>query len=164
MEERKQEGNLLIYSLGTSQRSWEEFIQILERYSLKQIIDVRSFPVSKRYPHFSKENLSRGLREEGRVYFWLGKELGGYRRGGYEAYTKTEAFKRGLEELILLAQKAPSVIICAERFPWRCHRRFIAKALEEKGIEVIHIIDLDRLWRPKKRDQGFMFPLSQTDE
>ncbi len=163
MDRRKQEG-LQIYTLGTSQRSLEEFIEILRKYGLKRVIDVRSFPQSKRYPHFSRSNLEKELKLLDIGYFWLGRELGGFRKGGYKAYTQTPSFAQGMAKLITLAQEAPSVIICAEKFPWRCHRRFIAQKLEETGWEVIHILERDQLWRPRKRPlASLMFPPEPSD-
>ncbi len=146
MLEEMQGQRLRIYTLGTSTRSFEEFLTILKHYGIEQVIDVRSFPKSKRYPHFDREELAEKLPFYGIFYWWLGPELGGYRRGGYEAYMQTEAFAKGLTRLIEKAKSKPTVIICAERFPWKCHRRFIARRLEEKGIEVIHILDKERTW------------------
>jgi uncharacterized protein (DUF488 family) len=37
------------------------------------------------------------------------------------------------------------VILCAERLPERCHRRFIARSLEERGWKVAHIIEENRI-------------------
>ncbi len=154
----------MVYTLGTSQRLLEEFLEILEYYKLKRIIDVRSFPASKRYPHFSRQNLEKFLQEVGIEYFWLGRELGGFRPEGYKTYTRSEAFARGLASLIKLLMEKPSVIICAEKFPWRCHRRFIAQKLEEAGIEVRHIIEKGRLWCPKKKVQASLrFSPSTSD-
>ncbi|MDO8136250.1 MAG: DUF488 family protein [Candidatus Brocadiales bacterium] len=80
---------------------------------------------------------------------YIGKELGGYRKGGYEIYMRTEDFLSGIEELEGTARVNRTVFVCAERLPWRCHRRFIGQALEKKGWEVIHIIDEKRVWRSK---------------
>ncbi len=148
----------VIYTLGTSTRTLDEFLDILKHHGLKQVIDVRSFPKSSRFPHFNQEVLAKALTEAGISYHWLGKELGGYRRGGYEAYMRTKEFQEGLKRLLSLGQKAPSAIICAERFPWRCHRRYISQKLEEFGVEVRHIIEKGKLWRPKKYRPKLMFP------
>ncbi|NPB09131.1 MAG: DUF488 domain-containing protein, partial [Thermodesulfobacteria bacterium] len=88
MRTRKQE-EIVIYTLGTSQRSLEEFLEILAFYRIEQVADVRSFPSSRRYPHFCREELAQALAAAGIRYLWLGKELGGFRKEGYEAYTRT---------------------------------------------------------------------------
>ena len=138
-----------VYTLGTSNRSIKEFLEILRDYQIEIVLDVRRWPTSKWFPHFKKENLKKFLKENKIEYFHFEK-LGGFREGGYEKYTKTNQFKKALRELIKISKLKPTIIICAEKFPWKCHRAFIAKELEKEGIEVIHIIEKGRIWQPKK--------------
>jgi uncharacterized protein (DUF488 family) len=138
-------GTKVIFSLGTSNRRLVEFIAILRVYRIEMAVDVRSFPTSSRFPHFKKESLPQSLAEAGFGYFFLGKELGGYRQGGYEAYTQALEYLAGMEVLERMASRCRSAIFCAERLPWRCHRRFIGRSLRERGWEVIHIIDEKRV-------------------
>jgi uncharacterized protein (DUF488 family) len=137
-----------LYTLGTSRRSEEDFIEILLARDIGRVIDVRSFPRSK-LPHFSQEPLRALLSENGIDYRWLGPELGGFRAGGYERYALSEEFSRGVSLVEDLSLEKPSVLICAERFPWKCHRRWIARELGRRGWRVEHILDKDRLWVPK---------------
>ncbi|HSR11746.1 MAG TPA: DUF488 domain-containing protein [Thermodesulfobacteriota bacterium] len=134
-----------IFSLGTGKRGWDGFTGLLKRHGIEMVIDVRSFPVS-RFPHFKKDFLVAKLAEEGFGYLHLGKELGGYRREGYEAYTQTLSYLAGMELLERMASRCLSVFICAETLPWRCHRRFIARSLAERGWKVTHLIDEKRVW------------------
>jgi uncharacterized protein (DUF488 family) len=136
-----------IYSLGSSTRAPEEFIGLLNVYSIKTLVDVRSFPTSG-FEHFKKENLERLVKENGINYVYLGKALGGYREGGYEAYMETEAYRQGLEELEKIARQSPTAFMCAERLPWKCHRRFIGEGLKTRQWRVVHIIDAGRVWEP----------------
>ncbi len=138
--------------MGTSNRMFKEFLEMLREYKIEMVIDVRSFPTSK-FPHFKKEDLSQSLAEENLGYFYLGKELGGFRRGGYEVYTQTLEYLVGMELLERMAARCRSVVICAERFPWRCHRRFIGRSLMERGWNVKHIIDRERIWEDKIRPE-----------
>jgi len=143
-----------IYSVGTSTRSETEFIGLMKTYGIKTVVDVRRFPTS-RLEHFNRKNLEVFLKREGITYVYLGDELGGYRKGGYVAYILTEEFMQGLESLEGLALNEPTVFVCAERLPWRCHRRFIGNALRNRGWEVIHIIETDRVWQPVIREGGY---------
>ncbi|RKY29766.1 MAG: DUF488 domain-containing protein [Candidatus Omnitrophota bacterium] len=135
-----------IYTIGTSNRSIEEFINILKSYGIKNVVDVRRFPTSK-FSHFKKENLEKYLENEGIKYIYLGDLLGGYRKEGYEKYMETEEFEKGIERLKKIAEKQLTTIMCSERFPWRCHRRFISKKLKLSGIEVVHIIEKNKIWK-----------------
>lgn len=136
-----------IYTLGTDRRSEEDFIEILFAYNIKSLIDVRSFPKS-RIPIFTRENLNNLLGREGIGYHFLGKELGGFRKGGYVSYLGTNDFMRGIDLLESIAVKQTSVVICAERFPWKCHRKWISRELHKRGWQVEHIIDKGKVWIP----------------
>lgn len=137
-----------IYSAGTSTRSEAEFLELLKTHNIKTLVDVRRFPTSK-WEHFKREHLEALLKREGINYAYLGKELGGYRKGGYESYQLSDGFLQGLKKLEEIGLIEPTVFVCAERLPWRCHRRFIGNALKERGWEVVHIIEKDRVWQPK---------------
>jgi uncharacterized protein (DUF488 family) len=139
----------IIYTVGTSTRTKEEFIELLRHYHLTTVVDVRSFPQS-RFEHFNRENLAKVLSEVAIHYVYLGKELGGFRKGGYRAYTQTDAYHEGIFRLEEIAEKASAAFMCAERFAWKCHRRFIASTLEQRGWSVLHIIEKDRVWNPSK--------------
>uniref|UniRef100_A0A7V3ZZQ5 DUF488 domain-containing protein n=2 Tax=candidate division WOR-3 bacterium TaxID=2052148 RepID=A0A7V3ZZQ5_UNCW3 len=127
-----------IFTVGHSNRAVEDFIRILREAGVEAVVDVRRFPRSK-FEHFNRENLESILKKNGIDYYYLGEKLGGFRKGGYENYTKTEEFEKGIEELIKIAQEKLTAIMCAEKLFFRCHRRFIAKRLEELGFEVIHL-------------------------
>ena len=137
-----------IFTLGTSKRSLEEFTDILKHYEIEEVIDVRRFPTSK-LEWFKKENFERELREHGFSYIWMGEKLGGYRSSGYEAYMSSPEFKEGLKELMRRALIKRVAIICAEKLPWRCHRRFLSSALTNEGWQVRHILDIGKEWKPK---------------
>jgi len=146
-----------VYTLGHSTRSFEEFLALLRGYEIEVLADVRAFPSSARYPHFSRGELERRLPKEGIEYHWLGEELGGYRREGlgerspnkgwasegfrnYADHMLSPEFERGIERLLELARRKWTAYMCAERFWWRCHRRLISDYLVAKGHKVIHII------------------------
>ena len=139
----------VVYTLGTSTRTLEEFTALLKHLVVEVVVDVRRFP-SSRFEYFRKEELAKSLLGIGIDYGHLGEELGGYRRGGYQAFLASEEFKRGLEKLERIAEEKKIAIVCAERLPWRCHRRFIGMELERRGWQVIHVIDQKRSWIPRE--------------
>ncbi len=137
----------LIYTLGSSTRTKEEFLQLLQHFGIRKVVDVRRFPTS-RFQHFQQESLAKFLQEARIAYLHLGKELGGYRSGGYRSHLTSSSFREGLERLEREARAGPTAILCAERLPWKCHRRFIGAELAKRGWRVIHIIDENRTWEP----------------
>ncbi len=153
---KREEDSRTIYTIGSSTRPIQDFRALLQRYQIATLVDVRIFPYSKRFPHFSKELLEETISASGLRYAYLGKDLGGYRRGGYEAYTRTPEFAKGVDALEVIGRDARTAFMCCERLPWKCHRRFIASELERRGWQVIHIIEEDRTWQPQRafRVQG----------
>lgn len=142
----------IVYTLSTSTRGGQEFIDLLRNNNIDMVVDVRRFPTS-RFEHFRQDQLSKLLAAADIEYCYLGEALGGYRSHGYQSFTDTKEFKRGLEQLEKLAQQNRVAIVCAERFPWRCHRRFISLELERYGWKVVHIIDSQRSWVPRSQQE-----------
>ena len=137
-----------IFTLGTGRRSEEDFIEILLAHGIETLIDVRRVARSK-IPVFQRRNLEGLLKREGIGYHYLGDELGGLRKGGYVAYTLTKEFAAGIDVLESIAEHTLSVIVCAERFPWKCHRKWISRELHKRGWRVEHILDKGKVWVPK---------------
>lgn len=138
----------LIFTIGTDLRSSEDFMEILAAFGIMALVDVRSLPRSS-LPHFSGDSLAQLLKEHGIEYHFLGRELGGFRKGGYEAYLSTDDFRLGIARLEEIALRLRSAICCAERFPWKCHRKWIARELHRRGWIVRHILDKGKVWEPK---------------
>jgi uncharacterized protein (DUF488 family) len=144
-----------LFTIGHSTRSLDEFLGLLAREGVRQLMDVRAFPVSRRYPHFSKESLEVSLPARSVRYTHF-PELGGrrkprpdtrnsqWRNAGFRAYAdymETPEFAAALDRMLLLATAETSAIMCAEAVPWRCHRTLIADALAARDIQVFHILD-----------------------
>jgi uncharacterized protein (DUF488 family) len=144
-----------IWTVGHSTRSGEEFVQILLAHGVEVLVDVRTYPGSRRYPHFNSDVLAVSLKGQNIEYKHQAK-LGGRRKPrtdshnsawrneqfrGYADYMETEEFKTGVEELLELASEKRVAIMCAEAVWWRCHRSLISDWLKAEGHEVIHILD-----------------------
>lgn len=145
---------MTIYTIGHSNRSLDSFIKLLKRYKVKVVVDVRRFPSSSKYPHFNKEVLQTILPKNGIDYIWLGKLLGGYRKGGYEKYMETEEYAKGINQLLEVVSRYNSgevAIMCCEKLWFKCHRRFISNTLVSLGYRVLHIIDDHTVYKHKLR-------------
>jgi len=129
-----------LWTIGHSNRSIDTFLGLLHEHKIQVLVDIRSFPTSK-IEHFKRERMEKWLPEHGIEYVWFGRELGGYRRGGYERHMQTKIFREGIEKLLEIAKAKPACIMCMEVNPKYCHRRFISAYLERKGVKVMHIIE-----------------------
>lgn len=151
-------GEHTVYTIGHSTHSLDDFIAMLQSFAIKNLVDIRGLPGSRKFPQFDKENLERSLEEYGIQYTHL-KELGGRRKvhkdskntrwrnasfRGYADYMETEVFEKGIEELEAIALQAPTVYMCAEAVWWRCHRSMVSDYLKAKSWTVRHIMAIGK--------------------
>lgn len=143
-----------IFTIGHSTRTLQELVAALQAHGIRTLVDIRSFPMSRRLPHFNREALEQELPRWGVDYVWM-KDLGGRRKKqradspnvglrndsfrNYADYMLTEPFERAIEELLRLAARARTAIMCAERVYFRCHRMLVSDYLVAHGHEVLHI-------------------------
>ncbi|HEX4706240.1 MAG TPA: DUF488 domain-containing protein [Candidatus Udaeobacter sp.] len=107
-----------IWTIGHSTRSVDEFISLLNENGIELLADVRSFPGSRRYPHFGKAALARSLNGHAIRYEHF-PELGGRRKPkpdshntawrnasfrGYADYMETKEFQKGIERFLACAR------------------------------------------------------------
>lgn len=143
-----------IYTIGHSTRDADEFLGLLQAYDIGLLVDVRSLPGSRKYPHFDKEQLEISLPANGIRYLHL-PALGGRRKAakdspntawrhpafrGYADYMESVEFAEAFSELELLASELPTAYMCSEAVWWRCHRAMISDQLKLNGWTVLHII------------------------
>lgn len=144
-----------VWTIGHSTRSSDDFGKILLAHEIQVLVDVRSFPGSRRYPQFNREALAEYLSGIG-VDYKHEPRLGGRRtprkdshntawqNASFRAYAdhmETEQFREGVEELLEVAREVRVAVMCAEALWWRCHRSLISDYLKASGHKVIHLID-----------------------
>ena len=147
-----------VWTVGHSNRTGEDFLHLLQAHRIEAVADVRRFPGSRKHPQFASEALAASLQAHGIAYGWLPK-LGGrrhlpagpartaWRNRSFEAYAehlRSEEFAQGLAELLHMAAACRTAMMCSELLWWRCHRSLVSDALRVSGIEVIHILGLDK--------------------
>lgn len=143
-----------IWTVGHSTRTIDEFLALLAQFEIETIVDVRSFPGSRKYPQYGQTALETTLSDHGIAYRWF-QILGGRRRTspaspntiwrnpsfrGYADYMSTPDFTQGLEDLLKVAIGSNVALMCAEAVWWRCHRSMISDALCVRGVKVLHIM------------------------
>lgn len=151
-----------ILTVGHSNRSIEEFTELLVRAQVSMVVDVRKIPRSRSNPQFNLESLPDALRPfqiQHRYIASLGgrrtrswqvpEEVNGFWQNqsfhNYADYALSGEFREGLEELIDLSRRARCALMCSEAVWWRCHRRLIADHLLARGIPVRHIMGPSRI-------------------
>ena len=145
-----------LFTIGHSTRTLDELIAALQSHSIQTLVDIRSFPMSRRLPHFNRESLEQTLPSAGIRYTWM-KDLGGRRKKSlddspnialrndsfrnYADYMLTPEFERAVLDIIKLAEESRTAYMCAERVYFRCHRMLVSDWLVAHGHEVLHIDD-----------------------
>lgn len=155
----KNEATSTIYTIGHSTHTITEFLDMLYSFGIKQLVDIRSLPGSRKYPQFNQENLKISLEEVGIQYFHF-VDLAGRRKvkkdsintrwnnisfRGYADYMETNAFKEGIVKLETLAIEKTTVYMCSEAVWWRCHRSMVSDYLKVKGWIVLHIMGVEKV-------------------
>ena len=139
-----------IYSIGYGNRNPETFIALLKQNGITTLVDIRTKPVSRFQPHYSKTRLHALLLENGIDYVFMGESLGGkpkaenlYVNGAidYTLVNTTPTYQNGIKRLITLAKPhLPICIMCCELSPAKCHRKLlIGETLYGLDIAVKHI-------------------------
>jgi uncharacterized protein (DUF488 family) len=147
-----------VYTIGHSTRSIEALIDLLRAHDVRQLIDVRTIPRSRRHPQFDRDAMPESLASAGIAYAHM-PTLGGLRTPrrdsintawdhdgfrGYADHMQTAEFRAGVETLIEQAGRAATAIMCAEASPAHCHRSLLSDALVAAGEDVRHILAMDR--------------------
>jgi uncharacterized protein (DUF488 family) len=159
-----------VYTIGHSTHPLDEFIAILQAHGIAKLVDIRSYPASRRLPWFQGPQLPPFMTEEegrrhealettlpaaGIQYVWL-RALGGRRPKlrehspnsalrspafrNYADYMLTPEFRAGIEELVALAAKSRTCVMCAEaQVYYHCHRMLLSDYLVAHGHRVLHI-------------------------
>jgi uncharacterized protein (DUF488 family) len=151
---------MTVRTVGHGTLPAETFASLLDGAHIARVVDVRSFPGSRRNPQFGREEMERWAPAAGIGYVWI-RELGGRRRPagnskhvalrndafrGYADYMETSAFLTGVDELLKLTDRESIAVMCSETVWWHCHRRLLADhLLLIRGIEVVHLMHDGRL-------------------
>ena len=141
---------ITLYTIGHSNRSLTEFLELLERHGIESLVDVRSAPYSRYVTHFNRADLEYSVESHKIRYTYLGAELGGRPPGDefydehdhvlYYRVAQAPFFRGGIEKLIEEGAVYRTAFMCSEEDPTNCHRRLlIARVLMDEGVRVIHI-------------------------
>ncbi|MGC5626869.1 DUF488 family protein [Georgenia sp. Z1344] len=144
-----------VLTVGHGRQEAEELLELLNGAGVARLIDIRSFPGSRRNPQFGQGEMERWVPNGGIEYRWA-KPLGGRRRPvpgsrhvalrhesfrAYADHMETPEFLDVVDELLTIADEATVAVMCSESVWWRCHRRLLADHLVlVRGVEVTHLM------------------------
>lgn len=140
-----------IFTIGHGTRPIRELLDLLRKYNIDYLADIRTHPYSKFNPQYNRESLHRSLHQQNIRYIYLGDALGGRPQDpschditgkvDYNLIRQQDFFKKGIERLQSAHHLELKVaLLCSERKPELCHRsKLIGRTLSETGIPVQHI-------------------------
>ena len=140
-----------IYTIGHSNIELPMFFNLLNKYNIELLVDVRSNPYSKFVPDYNKHSIKVSCEERGIKYLFLGNLLGGKpdddsvmdkeKNVDYFLLEKKDYYLSGIDSLVKLLKEYQVCIMCSEGEPDKCHRSLlISPTLEKMGIKVFHIL------------------------
>ena len=156
-----------IYTIGHSNRAFEDFVKLLKQYKVELLVDIRRYP-SSRFKWFCRDYLEVNLPRYDinyKVFSALGalgiarfikplEDISCIDSPTYRAYITylliNEGARRYINKIVgFVKEGITCCLMCCERFPWRCHRYYLSDFLLVLGINVFHIIDEKRLMQHK---------------
>jgi uncharacterized protein (DUF488 family) len=151
---------MTLLTVGHGTLAAEELARLLAEADVRRVVDIRSYPGSRRNPQFGREAMAAWLPESGIAYEWQ-RTLGGRRRPqpdsrhtgltnpAFQAYAdhmETAEFATVLEALVGRSAEERMAVMCSESVWWRCHRRLLSDAvvlLHRQPVE--HLFHTGRL-------------------
>jgi uncharacterized protein (DUF488 family) len=141
-----------VYTIGYGKRTLADVCDLLSQYHIEYLIDVRSIPISRFQPEFSRDALEPKINRAGLRYVFMGNLLGGrpsdqtcYTGGrvDYEKLKTLNTYKQGIRRLDDAWNKGFNVcLLCSELNPQDCHRsKLVGVSLAERQIPVYHICE-----------------------
>lgn len=140
---------MVLYTIGYRGLNIANFLKLCGRNRLN-IVDVRSYPHSKFFPDYNREELEQSLNKIGLQY--RNYEPFGARRANKLLYTngqfdfakasQDEAFVDCVDKLINAMNLGHRfMLLCSEPVPEECHRAvLVARAFHERGVVVNHLV------------------------
>lgn len=166
------------FTVGHGALTLDELISELKDHNVGWVVDVRSTPYSRRYPHFNRRELAAALKRNAIRYAFLGDRLGG-RPTGQESsqwaqgkldeqlvakLSKSERWRKGIDIVARSIRNSADhddwgCLMCSESDPRRCHRSLISFQLQDAipGLEIEHIHPVK-----KSAEASFQNPLFIT--
>ena len=139
-----------LYTIGHSNYPVEHLIDLLQKYQMDYLLDVRSTPYSRYAPQYNTDVLKKKLEENGIRYAPMGNYFGArqsnmefYPNGylDFELFRESELFKKGLDNVLLGLEQYNIALMCTEKDPIECHRTImVARGFELIGVNVQHIL------------------------
>ncbi|OXX84131.1 hypothetical protein AVM15_06250, partial [Paraclostridium benzoelyticum] len=146
-----------IFAIGHSNYPYVKFIEMIKKYNINCIVDIRETPYSKYNVQYNKEYFREILKKDGYIYIYMGEEFGAkrdskesYNNEGYADFDeviKEDVFLKGVKRIKNGIEMGYRIVLLgAMQEPIRCHRSImVGRFLKNEGIEVKYILHEETL-------------------
>lgn len=143
----------VIYTLGHSNYDLEKFLNLIRKYNIDCIVDIRGIPYSSFNTQYNREPLRAFLKRENILYIYMGNEFAVqrnntnlYNEKGYPDFKKVildKDFLNGVKRLKNGIEKGFTIgILGAKQDPINCHRYIlVGRYLNNIGLNLKYILD-----------------------
>ena len=147
----REKNHLKCFTIGHSNYDIQTFMDLLKKFEVNCLVDVRSIPYSKYSTQFNQEQLKSKLNDFSINYLYFGDTLGG-KVTNYPEINKNsidlsqvrnlKPFQESITDLHNKINTNDGItLMCSEKDPFSCHRFFlISYSLSILGIEIDHIL------------------------
>ena len=141
-----------VYAIGHSNYPFEKLVDMLRKYNINCVVDIRQTPYSKYNIQYNKEVFSENLKQHGFTYIYMGKEFGATRQerssytpkgyADFEKAVKEDIFIEGVKRLKKGCSMGYKIVLLgAMQEPIRCHRAImVGRQLVKEGFDVKYIM------------------------
>ncbi len=156
---------LFTFGHGTADR--DRLLELLRIARIRELVDVRTAPGSRRNPDVARDEMARWLPEHGIEHRWE-QRMGGWRKpppdsrdvglrnrsfAGYAAHMRTRDFLDAVRDVLAGARDRATTVFCSESVWWRCHRRMIADfSVLSAQLPVLHLMHDGRVHEHRPMD------------
>ncbi|NLW48805.1 MAG: DUF488 domain-containing protein [Firmicutes bacterium] len=153
-----------LYTIGHSIHSNNYFLELLTKYGINCLVDVRSNPYSKYAPQYNMNEIKRFLISNQIYYIFMGEEFGARRKDkslftndylDFDKVIPSSLFQKGIERIKNGLEKNLKIaFMCTEKDPLDCHRCIlVARAFHDLEYNILNI-----------REDGNCEPQSQIEK
>lgn len=140
-----------LYTIGHSVHTVERFVDLLNKYDINCLIDVRSTPYSRFTPQYNISEIKKILQNDQKQYIFMGEEFGArrpdltlYDSSGvldFNKVIKSSLFQSGVKRVKTGLDKGFNIaFMCTEKDPIDCHRSIlVGRAFDDEKFDVSNI-------------------------
>ena len=151
----------LCYNIGYENRSLSEFINLLKKFQINCVIDIRekNYKIENIYFSYNRENLKKSLNRVGIYYIDMNTEFS-LKHGKYsfEEIVSSVDYNSGVERVIQGINKGFKIALICEKntdgISSKCC--FAAYGLKKKNVLLQHIIDENNIKSQREIEETFL--------